>query len=152
MILYYSGTGDTTWVAQRIADVANDDCVSISDLVNGDNYQIALKRGEPLGIVSPTSASGLPDVVTGFLSKMQVKDAGYCFFVGTVNGLLDNIFHIGGLKASWLLRKRGLHVSRSYFVHAPVAHGKHGAPRSESKRNQKAFKEIDRMLNKMLSR
>ena len=54
MILYFSGTGNTRWVAQQIAEAIGEKLCYIPDLIREGNYQLQLAEGERLGICYPT--------------------------------------------------------------------------------------------------
>lgn len=67
MILYFSATGNSRYAAQRLAAALNDRAVSIT----GSDGKTTLRRGERLGIVTPTYAWELPEPVRKFLKNAQ---------------------------------------------------------------------------------
>ena len=72
MILYFSATGNSRYAAQRLAAALNDRAVSIID----SDGEIALRRGERLGVVTPTYAWELPEHVRRFLKNAQFTAEG----------------------------------------------------------------------------
>ena len=75
MILYFSATGNSKYVAQRIAEFLGEKAVSIlaDDLPD-----------EPIkGLVTPVYALGLPDIVEKFLLENKLQKQDYLFFVAT---------------------------------------------------------------------
>ena len=54
MILYFSGTGNTRWVAQQIAEAIGEELLYIPDLIREGRYQLVLKADERLGFCFPT--------------------------------------------------------------------------------------------------
>jgi len=85
MILYFSATGNSKYVATRIASETNDQMRSIMDCCKNKDYAFSLNDGEALGIISPTYHFGLPSIVDSFLSKLQLHSVNrpYIYFVTT---------------------------------------------------------------------
>lgn len=85
MILYFSATGNSKYVAERLAEATADKAVSIRDLINEDNYIINLAKDEKLGIVSPVYCWALPENVGKFINKctFNCEDTPYTYFVAT---------------------------------------------------------------------
>jgi flavodoxin len=52
MLFYFSGTGNTRWVAEFLAQELNDRLRFIPDEIGGDMHYV-LKDGERLGFVFP---------------------------------------------------------------------------------------------------
>ena len=80
MIFYFSSTGNCRYVAQRIAESIGDKAVSMLDCLN--RQEMAFPDCEVLGIVSPTYAWGLPDIVDRFLQNVKINSR-YTFFIAT---------------------------------------------------------------------
>lgn len=78
MIAYFSATGNSKYVATRIA---KDGCelLHIPDLIEEGRFEL---EDDVIGIVSPTYSWGLPSIVVDFLSKATIK-ADYVFYVST---------------------------------------------------------------------
>lgn len=84
-IIYFSGTGNSKYVAQKIAS-KNDILLFIPELINENQYEI---NDEIVGIVSPTYSWGLPSIVVDYLSKVKIN-ASYIFYIstyGTISGI-----------------------------------------------------------------
>ena len=73
MILYFSGTGNTRWVAQQIAEAIGEQLLYIPDLIKESNYQLTLKADERLGICFPTHGWQPPRIVREFIRKMTIS-------------------------------------------------------------------------------
>lgn len=58
MIIYFSATGNSKYVAERIARELNDTAISIIDCIETETYDFTLSDGEKIGIVSPTAVYG----------------------------------------------------------------------------------------------
>ena len=62
MILYFSGTGNSKYAAERIAKELGDTCLSMNDRIkSGDTSPV--ETGEGLVIVTPTYAWRIPRIV-----------------------------------------------------------------------------------------
>lgn len=117
MILYFSATGNSKYVASRIAAETDERLVSIVDCCHEQKYSFSLNEGEALGIISPTYYLGLPAILKGFLSKLRVtaeKDP-YVYYVVTYGTSTGQ----SGTFVKNILRKKDLSLSASYSVKMP---------------------------------
>lgn len=79
VILYFSATGNSKYVAKRIAEATDDEIVSIPDCMDGGRCDF---KDEAIGIVVPTYFWSLPSIIDEFLEKASFE-ASYLFFVAT---------------------------------------------------------------------
>lgn len=81
MIVYFSATGNSKYVAERIAEEFGDTAVSIE----GSDGRIGLEDGGMLGFVTPVYWWELPAPVRGFLQDLRIDGAesSYSFIVTT---------------------------------------------------------------------
>lgn len=88
MILYFSATGNSRYVAERTAAAMGDTAVSMTG-------QEPTCADDVLGIVSPTYAWGLPAIVVQFLQNLTLShQPRYLFFIatyGTTPGRPDDL-------------------------------------------------------------
>ena len=96
MIFYFSGTGNSRYVAERIAEATVDTLVNITKDEMDQNREYVLQDEERLGFVFPIYWWGMPSLVEEFVKKikLQVKDDSYIYGVSTYgleshNGLKD---------------------------------------------------------------
>ena len=90
MILYFSATGNSQYVADRLASALGQDAVSLVD---------CLRRGETsftddtICVVSPTYFWGLPSIVKEFLAQADLHADYLCFLAtyGTTPGASDRM-------------------------------------------------------------
>lgn len=73
MVLYFSGTGNSRYIAEKIAEGTNDRIISIAECINKNEYTLTLKEHEKIGFVYPVIACAPPDVVTDFITKVQFR-------------------------------------------------------------------------------
>ncbi len=70
MIFYFSATGNSRYLAQRIADGIGDDINDIAEEIKGDcRYHV--EEGEKVGIVSPVYFYGVPTILSDFIGRMS---------------------------------------------------------------------------------
>ena len=71
MILYFSGTGNSRYVARKIAQELNDDLVSLNQLIKEEKTDALLSTNKPFIFVCPTYTWRVPIVVTDFIKKQS---------------------------------------------------------------------------------
>lgn len=82
MVLYFSGTGNSRYVAKRIAEISEDEIISINQRIkNGDHSSIKSER--PLVFVGPVYAGRLPRVMEEYIRKVAFSGTQKTYFVGT---------------------------------------------------------------------
>ena len=89
MILYFSGTGNSKYVAQRIADALGDEIVNLNDRIKASDTS-SIETGERVIIVTPTYAWRIPRVVRDWLLKTELRGAKQEWFVMTCGSEIGN--------------------------------------------------------------
>ena len=89
MILYFSGTGNSKYVAKRIADALGDEIVNLNDRIKASDTS-PVETDERLIIVTPTYAWRIPRVVHDWLLKTELRGARQAWFVMTCGGEIGN--------------------------------------------------------------
>ena len=72
MIFYFSGTGNTKWVARQIADAIGEELFYIPDLIRKGQYEYEWHEGERIGFCFPTYGWQPPGIVREFIRKLRV--------------------------------------------------------------------------------
>ncbi len=113
MILYFSATGNSKYVAERIAKELEDVAVSIGS----QSSDITLKENEVLGIVTPTNWWELPVIIREFVQNINIHSSKnpYIFVVstyGTTPGA-------SGSDMKHELKKRGYVLSAAFSLKMP---------------------------------
>lgn len=108
MIFYFSGTGNTQWVAQQIAEATGEALLNIAEELRKGAQQYTLKEGERLGFCFPTHGWQPPRIVREFIRRAAFhwpSATPYCFAVttcgdsmGKVMTILDKELRTNGLK------------------------------------------------------
>ena len=89
MILYFSGTGNSKYVAKRIADALGDALVNLNDRIKASDTS-PVETDERLIIVTPTYAWRIPRIVRDWLLKTELRGAKQVWFVMTCGGEIGN--------------------------------------------------------------
>ena len=107
MIFYFTGTGNSLYAAQKLAD-EGEKIISIVDALRSKAFHYTLNAGEKLGFVFPVYFYTVSDPVLELVRKLTVENAGFVYAVipcgasiGTAGGLLKSE-----------LKKRGLELQR----------------------------------------
>lgn len=82
MILYFSGTGNSKFVAQRIAVALGDKILNLNDRIKASDTSL-VETGERVIIVTPTYAWRIPRVVRDWLLRTEPRGAKRAWFVMT---------------------------------------------------------------------
>lgn len=89
MILYFSGTGNSRYIAERIAKITSDEIVSINDkLKHNDTSKITIQ--DKLIFVIPTYAWRIPAIVRDWIRKTDFVGAKNTWFVMTCGSEIGN--------------------------------------------------------------
>lgn len=73
MIFYFSGTGNTKWAAETIAQSTNERLIAIADEINTDCHY-SLEEGERIGFCFPVHGWQPPHIVRMFISKLSFNN------------------------------------------------------------------------------
>ena len=110
MICYFSATGNSKYVAQRISSAIGEDSVSIEGL------DPSTLSGEKIfGLVTPVYYWTLPRIVSGFLEQVKLNGPEYVFLVityGTTTGACR-------ANAAKILSKNGVKIDAAFDIRMP---------------------------------
>lgn len=119
MIFYFSGTGNSLFVARRLGQALNEVLVDMS--ANPNSWTIGEK--EILGFVFPVYAWGLPKVVEDFIKSMPCgDDKHYTFAIFTCGddmGYTDALLRKALKKKGWTLNAAFSLQMRNTYVCLP---------------------------------
>lgn len=89
MILYFSGTGNSEYVAKRIGKEINDEVINLFDKIrNNDNSE--LKSEHSWIIVVPTYAWRIPNIIQRWIENTSLIGSKDIYFVMTCGGNIGN--------------------------------------------------------------
>ena len=82
MIFYFSGTGNTRFVAEQIAAGIGEKLVFIPDAIRENRFEFEIAPDESIGFCFPTHGWQVPRIVREFIRKLRIN-GGYCWAVTT---------------------------------------------------------------------
>lgn len=88
MIFYFTGSGNSKHIAEKIAIATNDRIISIADCMKSGQFSFELASGEKLGFVVPVYFMGIPIIVLDFLKQLKVssQESFYSYLVLNCGG------------------------------------------------------------------
>lgn len=89
MVLYFTGTGNSRYIAQRIADKLQDELISINDRIKANDKQ-EIKAQKRIVIITPTYAWRIPRTVKEWLTKTEISGAKQVWFVMNCGAQIGN--------------------------------------------------------------
>lgn len=89
MILYFSGTGNSEYVAKRISKATGDECLDLFDRIRGHDVS-PIHAERPLVVVAPTYAWRLPRIVESWLEATPITGTKQIYFVLTCGETIGN--------------------------------------------------------------
>ena len=117
MIFYFSGTGNTRWVAEQIAKAIGDELVYIPDAIRDGKYDYTIDEKDTIGFCFPTHGWQPPRIVREFISKLKVE-LRYCWAVTTCGDNMGETMTILNKD----LAKIGLRASAMFSVIMPESY------------------------------
>ena len=80
MVLYYSGTGNSKYIAKCIAFALETDCLNLNERIKAEDTS-SVQTEENVILVTPTYAWRIPHIVSGWLGKAELVGAKRIWFV-----------------------------------------------------------------------
>lgn len=115
MIFYFSGTGNSRWVAECIGKGLNERTVALSDFPV-DTNRLVLRKGERLGFVFPVYSWAPPGVLLRFVKQLCIDGIPkYVYFVctcGDDTGKTADVFRR-------VIEKKGWKCSAGFSITMP---------------------------------
>ena len=114
MIFYFSATGNSKYVAERVAAATDERLIFLRDAVRSRSYRYSASREERVGFVVPVYFQGIPSILRFFLEKLELTGAAdpYVYTVFTCGQWTGNAAD----QISALLKKKGLSLSAQFAV------------------------------------
>lgn len=143
MILYFSATGNTEFIAQELAKRLDDECVNLLDRVKKQDYSV-LHSEKPFIICAPVYVCEMPMFMAKYLKKQTFTGCRDVYFLFTSGGYCG----IAGVLAKSMFKKKKMNfhgyaefkMPRNYVAndHYPMQ------PKDEiEKRILDAYKQLD---------
>ena len=101
MVLYFSATGNTEFIAKELAKRLDDRCIDLLDRVKQQNYA-PLHSEKPFIICAPVYVCEMPRFLSQYLKKQPFRGSKEVYFVFTSGGYCG----ISGILAKWMFRRK----------------------------------------------
>lgn len=89
MVLYFSGTGNSKYIAKRIAEAIRENTVDLNMKIK-ENDTLPLQTGRDVIIVTPTYAWRIPKIVSEWIDKTEFIDGKRIWFVMNCGSEIGN--------------------------------------------------------------
>lgn len=109
MVLYFSATGNTEYIAQEIAKRLGDECINLLDRVKKNDHTL-LHSDRPFIICAPVYVCEMPRFMSKYLKEQQFSGCKDVYFIFTSGGYCG----ISGVLAKSMFRKKKM----NYLGHA----------------------------------
>ena len=110
MIYYFTGTGNSRYVAEKLREALKQEVTYIPD-INGP----CICSDEMIGIISPVYFYGIPKIVRDFISRCEFTNTKKVFSVLTYGASPENASRI--LKRE--LKKKGIGLTHTFEIKMP---------------------------------
>ena len=104
MVLFFSATGNTEFIARRIALELGDECLNLLDRVKRGDFS-AIHSDKPFIICAPVYVCEMPRFLAKYLKTVPLTGSREVYFVFTSGGYAG----ISGILAKALVRKKKMH-------------------------------------------
>ena len=85
MVLYFSATGNTKYMAEKIAEGLDDECLDLLDRIRNEDYSL-IRSKKPFVICSPIYVCEMPRFFMDFLKNVKLGGNRNMYFVFTSGG------------------------------------------------------------------
>lgn len=89
MILYFSGTGNSAYVAKRIGAALGEEAVDLLERLRGHDHA-PMESARPWVVVAPTYAWRIPHILREWLKRTDLTGSREIYFVMTCGGSIGN--------------------------------------------------------------
>ncbi|NIM97678.1 MAG: 4Fe-4S ferredoxin [candidate division Zixibacteria bacterium] len=123
VLYFYTGTGNSLWVARLLAQELKD--ATLVPIV-AENTHPEVTEADGVGLVFPVHIWGLPPRIVDFICRLAAPSASYCFAVAVNAGQVVRSL----LQVRRLLATRGVTLSAGFSVIMPSNYIPWGGPGS----------------------
>jgi ferredoxin/flavodoxin len=129
-IFYYTGSGNSLWVARNLAkELGDTELISMADWKKG-NPKIDL---DTAGLVFPVHMWGVPPPVIKFTDELKALQPKYLFAVGVNAGALANTL----VQLKGVLKKAGLALNSGFSIIMPTNYAPWGGPGTKEEQQRR---------------
>ena len=147
MILFFSGVGNSRYVAYEVAKKTHDKAYAMNELIDQGKFNFKLSDGDNLGIIVPVYFLGLPSIAKEYLEKLSLEYTGkqYIYLIATYYDALGSIEYM----VNDILRKKGLRLNSRFSLKMPATYTPYFDVKNKNK-NQRILNKADQKLNNII--
>lgn len=109
MVLYFSATGNTEYIAKELAKRLDDECINLLERFKTQDHSV-LHSEKPYIICAPVYVCEMPRFMSKYLKEQTFTGSKEVYFIFTSGGYCG----ISGQLAKWMFQKKGM----TYHGHA----------------------------------
>ena len=120
MIFYFSGTGNTRWAAEKLAQETGEELFFIPEEMKKGECKYELQEGERLGFCFPVHGWQPPHIVREFIcnSKFKIQNSTFIYALVTCGDSIGRTMEMLGKD----LQKKGLHLDSVFSLIMPESY------------------------------
>lgn len=115
MICYFSGCGNSKWLAEELSERLAEELAYIPDILKNSDAALRCESGV-LGFVFPVYAWAVPAIVADFIENLQIKGIPEYVFMACTCGDETGFVH---RQMSEILKKKGISLNAAFSVVMP---------------------------------
>ncbi|MEA4956597.1 NAD(P)H-quinone oxidoreductase subunit I, chloroplastic [bioreactor metagenome] len=117
MIFYFTGTGNSLYVAEKIQKSEHVKLVDMGRALNENIFNYKVEKGEKIGIIFPVYFYGMPTIVSEFINKLnlETEETPFIYTIITCGSGIGN----ADKSLAKLLKSKNLELSSSYSIEMP---------------------------------
>ena len=147
MVLYFSATGNTEFIAKEIAARIGDECVNLLDRVKSGNYE-PLHSEKPFVICAPVYVCEMPRFMSKYLKKQTFSGSKDVYFIFTSGGYCG----VSGVLAKRIVKsKKMVYRGHAEFKMPRNYIANDSYPMLEKDETEKRIKEAYSQIDKVAS-
>lgn len=151
MVIYFSATGNTEFIAKELAKRLDDECMNLLERIKNQDYS-PLYSEKPFVICAPVYVCEMPRFMSKYLKKLPLSGSKDVYFVFTSGGYCG----ISGQLAKSLIRKKKMHYKGHAEIKMPrnyVANDSYPMLEKEEVESRilEAYKQLDGIASLILS-
>ena len=131
MILCFSGTGNSRYIAERIAEALQDEIVDLNAKIKAADYA-PIQAGDDIVLVTPTYAWRIPQIVAAWLTRTELLSAKRIWFVMDCGSEIGNA---AGYNRQLAVQKQLQYMGTAQIIMPENYIAMFNAPRKEQARS-----------------
>lgn len=114
MILYFTGTGNSKYVAEKIGTIISDEVINLFDRIKNKDYS-AFCSEKPWVVVCPTYGWQIPHILRDYLINVQLNGNKDVYFILTCGDSICNAYGY----AKKITKQKGMNIKGTGMVCMP---------------------------------